>query len=151
IFTPSALRPKAASPKEVLLRVLGSTKKLTIVLPRSEGTFFISRAPTVLNAAAVSRIVSISSSPNSRIPSKSFRCHAAGFEMLPLEDAAGVITAFLLGQSRVRHPRSEDVLSRVRLWKLADSCRYNRGGSATRDDHDPEERQTGCARGVRMS
>src|SRR6516225_10971776 len=125
MFTTSALRRKAASSKEVLVRVLGSMKKLTIVLPRSAGTFLISREPTVLKAAAVSRIVSISLRSNSRIPSKSFRCHAAGFGMLPLEDAAGVVTAFLRGQSRVPPRRFGDVPLRVLLWKLGDSCRYN--------------------------
>ena len=56
MLTTSALRRKAASSNEVRVRVLGSTKKLTSVLPRRAGTFLISRAPTCLNAAAVSRI-----------------------------------------------------------------------------------------------
>ncbi len=36
--------------------MLGSTKKLTSVLPRSAGTFLISRVPTCLNASVVSRM-----------------------------------------------------------------------------------------------
>src|SRR5439155_18736440 len=63
---------KAASSKEVRVRVLGSIKKLTSVLPRKAGTFFISRVPTCLKASAVSRIKLISSALSSRNPSKSF-------------------------------------------------------------------------------
>src|SRR5437588_213560 len=43
------------------------------IFPRSDGTFLISRAPTCLNALAVSRIKLISSAGSSRRPSKSFR------------------------------------------------------------------------------
>ena len=50
----SALKRVAASSNEVRVRVLGSTKKLTSVLPRKAGTFFTSRVPTCLNASAVS-------------------------------------------------------------------------------------------------
>src|SRR6476646_914655 len=77
-FTTSALRRKAASSKLVRVRVLGSTKKLTIVLPRNAGTFLISRVPTVLNAAVVSRSVRISSSLSSCIERRSLRCHKPG-------------------------------------------------------------------------
>src|SRR5207249_7199835 len=45
ILITSALRRNAASSKEVRVRVLGSTKKLTSVLPRNAGTFLISRVP----------------------------------------------------------------------------------------------------------
>ena len=45
----SALRRIAASSKEVRVRVLGSTKKFTSVLPCRAGTFLTSRAPTCLN------------------------------------------------------------------------------------------------------
>src|SRR5438874_4595610 len=69
----SALRREAASSNEVRVRVLGSTKKFTSVLPRSAGTFLISRVPTCLNASAVSRIKLISSADNSRRPSRSLR------------------------------------------------------------------------------
>ena len=48
-----ALNRNAASSKEVRVRVLGSIKKFTSVLPRKAGTFFISRVPTCLNASAV--------------------------------------------------------------------------------------------------
>src|SRR5262249_49363618 len=74
MFTTSALSRNAANSKEVRVRVLGSTKKLIRVFPRSAGTFFMSREPTVLKAPAVSRIVSISQGSSSRIPRRSLRC-----------------------------------------------------------------------------
>src|SRR6266446_5201274 len=73
ILTTSALSRKAASSKEVRVRVLGSTKKLTRVFPRNAGTFLISREPTVLKAAAESRICSSSQISNSRMLIKSLR------------------------------------------------------------------------------
>src|SRR5215467_1411547 len=73
ILITSALSRNAASSNEVRVRVLGSTKKFTSVLPCSAGTFLISRVPTCLNASAVSRMKLISSADNSRRPSKSFR------------------------------------------------------------------------------
>src|SRR5436190_12523659 len=73
ILITSALRRNAASSKEVRVRVLGSTKKLTSVLPRSAGTFLISRVPTCLNASVVSRTKLISSAVSSRRPRRSLR------------------------------------------------------------------------------
>src|SRR3954462_6483226 len=73
ILMTSALRRNAASSNEVRVRVLGSTKKLTRVLPRNAGTFLISRVPTCLNASAVSRIKVISSAESSRNPRRSLR------------------------------------------------------------------------------
>ena len=73
---PLSLRPiEVAEPgdREVLVRVLGSTKKLTSVLPRNAGTFLISRAPTVLKAPAESRMVLISEGASSRMLSRSLR------------------------------------------------------------------------------
>src|SRR5207249_10497628 len=75
----SALRRNAASSNEVRVRVLGSTKKLTSVLPRSAGTFLISRVPTCLKASAVSRMKLISSAESSRSPSKSLRFQFISF------------------------------------------------------------------------
>src|SRR5207253_5023195 len=69
----SALRRSAASSNEVRVRVLGSTKKFTSVFPRNAGTFLIWRVPTSLNASAVSRTKLISSTDNSRSPSRSLR------------------------------------------------------------------------------
>src|SRR4029077_7492321 len=151
MFNTSALRRKAARSKEVLVRGLGSTKKLTIVLPRSAGTFLISREPTVLNAAAVSRIVSISLRSNSRMPSRSFRCQVAGPGTLPAAGADEVLTDFLLARSRVRNQRFQGEPSRVLLWMSAGSCRCNPGESAVRDAPGPEEPQTGCAPGARTN
>src|SRR5262245_28789508 len=73
ILITSALRRNAASSKEVRVRVLGSTKKLTSVLPRNAGTFFISRVPTCLNASVVSRTKLISYAYTLSSPSKSLR------------------------------------------------------------------------------
>ena len=61
IFTMSALRRCSASSKETRVRVLGSTKRLTTVLPRRAGTFFTFRSETFLNSSAVSRRKVISS------------------------------------------------------------------------------------------
>jgi len=151
MFTTSALRRKAASSKEVLVRVLGSMKKLTIVLPRSAGTFLISREPTVLKAAAVSRIVSISLRSNSRMPSRSFRCHVPSPKTFPPAGADEIFTAFLLARNRVQNQRFQDALSPVLLWMSASSCRCNPAESALRDAPGPEELQTGCASGAQMS
>src|SRR3982074_1213170 len=74
----SALRRIAASSKEVRVRVLGSIKKFTSVLPRKAGTFFISRVPTCLNAAAGSRMKLISSAESSRGPGRSLRVQRGG-------------------------------------------------------------------------
>src|SRR4029077_123742 len=73
ILITSALRRNAASSKEVRVRVLGSTKKLTSVFPRNAGTFLISRVTTCLNASVVSRTKLISSAVNSRRPRRSLR------------------------------------------------------------------------------
>src|SRR6266487_2076432 len=73
ILITSALNRSAASSKEVRVRVLGSTKKFTNVFPRNDGTFLISRVPTCLNASAVARMKLISSTDNSRKPSRSLR------------------------------------------------------------------------------
>ena len=55
-FSPSAERRLAAISKLVLVRVLGSRKRLTIVRPRSVGSFLMRRWLTSLNESAVSRI-----------------------------------------------------------------------------------------------
>ena len=67
------LTAAALDSNDMRVRVLGSIKKFTNVLPRSAGTFLISRVPTCLKASAVSRIRLISSADNSRSPSKSLR------------------------------------------------------------------------------
>ena len=69
----SALKRLAASSNDVRVRVLGSKKRLTTVLPRNVGTFLISRPETSLNESAVSRIRVTSSTERSRIPSRSLR------------------------------------------------------------------------------
>ena len=61
MLTTSAESRWAANSKLVRVRVLGSMKRFTIVLPRSAGTFFTSRWPTSSNVRAVSRMWTISS------------------------------------------------------------------------------------------
>ena len=53
------------------VRVLGSTKKFTSVLPRRAGTFLRLRSPTPLKAVAVSRIVRISAGVSSESAQRS--------------------------------------------------------------------------------
>src|SRR5205085_12004689 len=72
----SADRRLAAISNEVRVRVEDSKKKLMIVLPRSVGTFLIERLLISLKDSAVSRMVVISSTDNSRIPSRSLRLNA---------------------------------------------------------------------------
>ena len=57
----SALNRCAASSKLIRVRVEGSIKRLTTVLPRKAGTFLITRSPTALKARAVTSTVKISS------------------------------------------------------------------------------------------
>ena len=79
ILITSALRRNAASSNDARVRVLGSTKKFTSVLPRSAGTFFTSRVPTSLNADAVSRSCVISAALRAAMETRSLRCHAGWF------------------------------------------------------------------------
>src|SRR5262249_36831270 len=66
----------AAISKDGLGLVDGSEKRLMTVLPRSVGTFLISRPDISLNESRVSRIVVISSTDRSRMPSRSFLLNA---------------------------------------------------------------------------
>ena len=76
IFTMSAERRCSASSNETRVRVLGSTKKLTTVLPRRAGTFLTLRSETFLNSSAVSRRKVISSGLRSYRLSRSFLVHS---------------------------------------------------------------------------
>ena len=55
-FTVSALSRFSANSNEIRVRVEASKKRLTMVLPRSAGTFLIGRSLTSLNGSAVSRM-----------------------------------------------------------------------------------------------
>ena len=57
MFTVSAERRFSANSKEMRVRVEASKKRLTIVLPRSTGTFLMRRSEISLNGSAVSRIM----------------------------------------------------------------------------------------------
>src|SRR5581483_6980382 len=63
---------------EVRVRVDGSRKRFTTVLPRRAGTFLISRDAISFMEAAVSRIVWISPGSRLRISSRSFRVRPIG-------------------------------------------------------------------------
>jgi len=76
----SALRREAAISNATRVRVLGSRKRLTMVRPRSEGTFFWVRSSVVLNCSAVVKIHSISSHERSSMPRRSLRVQCAGGE-----------------------------------------------------------------------
>ena len=71
----SADRRLAASSNDVRVRVDDSKKRLAIVLPRSAGTFLISRVETSLKDSAVLRTRSISSRESSSIDKRSFLVH----------------------------------------------------------------------------
>src|SRR6266566_2185411 len=117
----SALNRKAASSNEVRVRVLGSTKKLTSVFPRNAGTFLISRVPTCLKASAVSRTRLISSTDNSRSPSKSLR-----FQRVVIAD---------VGEHRLpacswRQPAANLYWREQGKWQMRSaSCRTRQAGS----------------------
>ena len=72
----SAVRRWAASSKLMRVRVEGSTKRLTTVLPRRAGTFLMARSPTALKARAVSSTVRISSALSDWMSSRCFRFQA---------------------------------------------------------------------------
>ena len=98
ILTTSALNLNAASSNEVRVRVLGSTKKLTSVLPRKAGTFLMSRAPTVLKAPAESSMVLISEGASSRILRRSLR-----IQFSPASNVgSAVFMVFRRGRNRLR-------------------------------------------------
>ena len=69
----SAVSRCAASSKLMRVRVEGSMKRFTTVLPRKAGTFLIARSPTALNALAVSSTVRISSAVRDSISSRCLR------------------------------------------------------------------------------
>ncbi len=72
MLTVSALRRFSANSNDTRVRVEGSKKRLTIVLPRSTGTFLIRRSLISLNGSAVSRIVRICSALRPSRPTRSF-------------------------------------------------------------------------------
>src|SRR5438128_7337007 len=71
-FTVSAERRFSANSKEMRVRVEASKKRLTIVLPRSAGTFLMGRSDTSLNGSAVSRMRRIWSGERRSRPIRSF-------------------------------------------------------------------------------
>src|SRR5262249_24791216 len=134
----SALRRNAASSKEVRVRVLGSTKKLTSVLPRNAGTFLISRVPTCLNASVVSRTKLISSAANSRRPRRSLRVQRVVI-LFPATHHPVCCRFLAAAPESVRGSRS------------ANSCQRNRDESAARDGRDRPVQRAECARDGRMN
>jgi hypothetical protein len=81
MFNVSALRRFSAISNDVRVRVLGSKKRFTTVLPRNAGTFLMGRVAISFIASAVSSTSVISSGSMSAMPSRSFERSAvtAGF------------------------------------------------------------------------
>ena len=78
MLTVSALSRFSANSKETRVRVDASKKRLTIVLPRSTGTFLIRRSEISLKGSAVSRMVRICSALSPSRPTRSLPRGAAG-------------------------------------------------------------------------
>src|SRR5579885_3359476 len=89
----SVLSRWAASSKEVRVRVLGSKKRLTTVLPRSAGTFLMSRPLTSLNDSAVSSICVISSGVRDAMPTRSLCLRLMASSASRLDDDHAVLFA----------------------------------------------------------
>ena len=70
-FTVSAESRFSANSKEMRVRVEFSKKALTMVFPRSTGTFLIGRSEISLKGSAVSRMPRICSRESSSSPSRS--------------------------------------------------------------------------------
>src|SRR5262249_49615957 len=138
ILITSALSRNAASSKEVRVRVLGSTKKLTSVLPRNAGTFLISRVPTCLNASVVSRTKLISSAVNSRRPNKSLRVQR-------------VVITFPSRPHPVRCRFLAGAPESVHVSRSANFCQCNRDELAARDGRDPPVPRAECVRDGRTN
>src|SRR4051812_7305421 len=86
----SALSSFAAISKEIRVRVLGSRKRLTMVLPRRAGTFLTLRSRMRRNAPAVASTCSISSRLRSSIVRKCLRCQGTGRLGVDGQDRDGV-------------------------------------------------------------
>ena len=71
-FKTSAESRFSANSKEMRVRVEFSKKRFTIVISRSEGTFFIGRLMTSMNWSAVSKMRLMSSGVMSFMPNKCF-------------------------------------------------------------------------------
>ena len=71
----SADKRFAAASKEIRVRVESSAKRLTIVRPRSVGSFFIGASDTRASSVAVSKIAIASNSLKSLIDNRCFMLH----------------------------------------------------------------------------
>ena len=71
-LTVSALSRFSANSNEIRVRVEASKKRLTMVLPRSAGTFLMARSLTSLKGSAVSRMSRICSRLSASRPVRSF-------------------------------------------------------------------------------
>src|SRR2546426_6079602 len=121
-FTVSADRRFSANSKEMRVRVEASKNRLTIVLPRSAGTFLMGRSDPSLNGSAVSRMRRIWSGERLSSPTRS----------LP----SGAVTPGLPGApSPPRRVRRAPAPARppARHGPLSPACRRRRAGSAARD------------------
>ena len=103
-LTASAESRFAAISKEVRVRVEGSKKRLIIVLPRSAGTFLISRFDISRKFSALSSRCTISLSESSRIPSRCRRLKDVCMRNFALPDSSDLICR---GRPSVGAPRSD--------------------------------------------
>src|SRR5881296_4628679 len=86
-LTVSAERRFSANSNEIRVRVDASKNRLTMVLPRSAGTFLMGRSETSLKGSAVSRMSRIWSAERSSSPTRSLPRGSAVMSALP--DAPG--------------------------------------------------------------
>ena len=82
-FTVSADSRFSANSNEIRVRVDASKNRLTIVAPRSVGTFLIARSLISLNGSAVSRMSLICSLVSGSRPSKSLPSGLAATPLTP--------------------------------------------------------------------
>src|SRR6266705_1576330 len=127
-LTVSADRRFSANSKEMRVRVDASKKRLTMVLPRSAGTFLIGRSDTSLNGSAVSRTRRIWSAERCSSPIRSLP--RLGLTPPPFAPTSPRHVRRAL--PRRRRPARPDPLSRLRP-------RY-RAGSAARGRRGPRAR-----------
>ena len=118
-FTVSAERRFSANSNEMRVRVDASKNRLTIVAPRSVGTFLIARSLISLNGSAVSRINWICSPLSGSSPSRSLPSES----VTPCPRVAAMTTPFLPSSSCDEHVHA---LRRSDGDLLADDVRLDR-------------------------
>src|SRR5215210_3021603 len=135
-FTVSAERRFSANSNEIRVRVEASKNRLTIVLPRSAGTFLIGRSLTSLNGSAVSRMRRIWSALMLSRPTRSFpRLSALILASHQLDRVAAV---------ELRHEHVHAILGSGRGGR-ADDVRLDRQLTAAAVDQHAQQDAPGAA------